>query len=175
MVREALKADGDHYTKHDAIKLFSKYISDIETVFDKDFSQLPNAKQKAKLLEMYQRIWSSKVVRSSQGSAYFIFKKTITYEPYLSLIRYWKHRVSYTKLRLSDQLKQAGTVKFKIQQEERICPLCKNGVEDEIHFVMKCTQFEELRAKMLQSKYGKKLNAVFAFWLIFWVILSQFW
>ena len=40
--------------------------------------------------------------------------------------------------------------KFKIQQEERICPLCKNGVEDEIRFVMKCTQFEELRAKMLQ-------------------------
>ena len=41
--------------------------------------------------------------------------------------------------------------KFKIQQEERICPLCKSGVEDEIHFIMKCTQFEELRAKMLVS------------------------
>ena len=40
--------------------------------------------------------------------------------------------------------------KFKIQQEERICSLCKNGVEDQIHFVMKCTQLEELRATMLQ-------------------------
>ena len=40
--------------------------------------------------------------------------------------------------------------KFKTQQEERICPLCKNGVEDEIHFVMTCTQFEELHAKVLQ-------------------------
>ena len=39
----------------------------------------------------------------------------------------------------------------KIQQEERICPLCKNGVEDEIHFIMKCTQFEELGGKMLVS------------------------
>ena len=52
--------------------------------------------------------------------------------------------------------------KFKIQQEERICPLCKNGVEDEIHFVMKCTQFEELPAKMLlvENKYVafKSLN-----------------
>ena len=52
---------------------------------------------------------------------------------------------------------------FKIQQEERISPFCKNGVEDEIHFVMKCTQFEELRAKMLQlgeNKYVafKRLN-----------------
>ena len=45
--------------------------------------------------------------------------------------------------------------KFKIQQEERIYPLCKNGVEDKIHFVMKCTQFEELRAKMLQLVENK--------------------
>ena len=81
MVKEVLKAEGDLYTKHDTVKLFSKYISDTETVFDNDFSQLPEAKQKAKLLEMYQRIWTSKVVRSSKGSAYFIFKKTITYEP----------------------------------------------------------------------------------------------
>ena len=38
----------------------------------------------------------------------------------------------------------------EIQQEERICPLCDNGVEHEIHFVMKCTQFKKLRTKMLQ-------------------------
>ena len=36
-----------------------------------------------------------------------------------------------------------------------ICHLCKNGVEDEIHFVMNCTQFEELRAKMLQLVENK--------------------
>ena len=158
VVKEALKADGDLYMKHDTIKLISKYISDTETVSDNDFSQLPKAKQKAKLLEMYQRIWTSKVVRSFKGSAYFVFKKTITYEPSLSLIRYRKHRVSYTKLRLSDDplMIEAGRhFKFKIQQEERICPLCKHGVEDEIHFVMKCTQFEELRAKMLQLVENK--------------------
>ena len=80
---KALKADGDLYTKHDTVKLFSKYVSDTETAFANDFSQLPKAKQKTKLLETYQRSWTSKVVRSSKGSAYFIFKKTITYEPYL--------------------------------------------------------------------------------------------
>ena len=76
MVKEALKADEGLYTKHDTIKLFSKYISDTETIFDNDFSQLPKAKQKAKLLEMYQRIWTSKVVRSSKGSAYFYLQET---------------------------------------------------------------------------------------------------
>ena len=73
--KEALKADKDLYMKHDTIKLFSKYISDIETIFDNDFSQLPKAKQKAKLSEVYQRLWTSKVVRSSKGSGYLLFKK----------------------------------------------------------------------------------------------------
>ena len=45
--------------------------------------------------------------------------------------------------------------KFMIQQEERTCPLCKNGVKDEAHFVMKCTHFEELGAKMLQIVENK--------------------
>ena len=153
-----MKADKDLYMQHDTIKLFSKYISDIETIFDTDFSHLLKAKQKVKLLEMYQRLWTSEVVRSSRGSAYFLFKKTITYEPYLSRIRYRKHRVSYTKLRLSDHPLMTETgrhFKFKIQQEKRICSLCKIGVEDDIHFVMKCTQFEELRAKMLQLVENK--------------------
>ena len=45
LVKEALKANKDLYMKHDTIKLFSKYISDIETIFDNDFSQLPKTKQ----------------------------------------------------------------------------------------------------------------------------------
>ena len=65
VVKEALKADGHLYTKHDTIKLFSKYISDTETVFDNKFSQLTKAKQKARLLEMYQCIWTSKVVQEN--------------------------------------------------------------------------------------------------------------
>ena len=49
VVKEALKAEEGLYTNYDTIKLFSKYISDTETIFDNDFSQLPIAKQKAKL------------------------------------------------------------------------------------------------------------------------------
>ena len=66
--------------------------------------------------------------------------------------------MSYTKLGLSDHpimIETGRHFKFKIQQEERICPLCKNGVEDEIHFVMTCTQFEELHAKVLQLVENK--------------------
>ena len=161
VVRDALKADKDLHTKHDTINLFSEYISDTETIFDNDFSQLPKAKQNPNCQKCTSISGHPKVVRSSKTSAYLIFKKTITYERYLSLIRDRKHGVSYTKLRLSDHplmIETGRHFKFKIQQEERICPLCKNGVEDEIHFVMKCTQFEELRAKMLQLVENKYIT-----------------
>ena len=86
------------------------------------------AKQKTKLLKMYQRIWTSKVVSVSGHpkallSLFYLQETAITYEPYLSLIRHRKHKVNYTKLRLSDHplMIEAGRhLKFKIQQEERI-------------------------------------------------------
>ena len=66
VVKEVLKADGDLYTKHDTIKLFSKYISDTETVFDNDFSQLPKAKQKSQIVRnvpAYLDIQSGKIIQ----------------------------------------------------------------------------------------------------------------
>ena len=75
VVKEALKAVEDLHTKHDTIKLFSKYISDTETVFDNNFSQLTKAKQKARLLEMYQRISTSQVIQEN----YYIRTLTITH------------------------------------------------------------------------------------------------
>ena len=38
VAKEALKANENLHTKHNTIKLFSKYISDIETIFNNDFS-----------------------------------------------------------------------------------------------------------------------------------------
>jgi hypothetical protein len=36
----------------------------------------------------------------------------------------------------------------KIDLENRLCPLCKFEVEDELHFTIKCTKFQELRNKI---------------------------
>ena len=39
----------------------------------------------------------------------------------------------------------------KIDLENRVCPLCKFEVEDELHFTIKCTKLQELRNKFYQK------------------------
>merc|ERR1712212_1355242 len=33
----------------------------------------------------------------------------------------------------------------RIPQEDRICPLCHNGIEDEVHFLLKCPIYQNIR------------------------------
>ncbi len=40
-----------------------------------------------------------------------------------------------------------------LKVEERICELCKNGVEDEAHFILHCPVYDGLR-----NKIGSSLN-----------------
>ena len=39
----------------------------------------------------------------------------------------------------------------KIDLENRLCPLCKFEVRDELHFIIKCTKLQELRNKFYQK------------------------
>ena len=42
---------------------------------------------------------------------------------------------------------------LKIPVEQRICPLCKQEIEDEYHFIMKCQNLDELRNKLLTKLF----------------------
>jgi hypothetical protein len=39
---------------------------------------------------------------------------------------------------------------LNIKPEERICPICKTGVEDETHFFLECIQYKEQRDDFLK-------------------------
>ena len=39
----------------------------------------------------------------------------------------------------------------KTDINNRICPLCKNGVEDEYHFIILCSSLNNIRNKMLAN------------------------
>ena len=38
---------------------------------------------------------------------------------------------------------------MKLPKEERVCEVCNNGIEDEIHFLVKCKLYETLREPIL--------------------------
>ena len=55
-----------------------------------------------------------------------------------------------TKLRLSNHLLHIETDRHeKIERNQRFCPFCPTYIEDEIHFLVKCPTYKELRDKLV--------------------------
>ena len=56
-----------------------------------------------------------------------------------------KLRVTYTKFRLSDHnlfIEEGRRKRPPVAREHRICNICSLEVEDEIHFLTKCSKYE---------------------------------
>ena len=74
------------------------------------------------------------------------FKLTHDYKNYLTNVRNINHRVAITKLRLSNHklaIETGRYVKLYQPPDQRICPLCKTGLEDEEHFLMNCIAYRD--------------------------------
>ena len=57
-----------------------------------------------------------------------------------------KQRVTFTKLRLSDHnllIEEGRRRRTRIPREQRLCPLCSQEVENEIHFLITCDTYTE--------------------------------
>ena len=89
------------------------------------------------------------------------FKTIETYkcEDYLRQVTNVQHRITLTKLRLSNHnlaIETGRYVRPYKKPEERICPICKKDVEDERHFLTLCFAYQEKRSTLfeyLNKKY----------------------
>ena len=77
---------------------------------------------------------------------YALFKKEVGLEGYLSVIRDVSVRTRFTRFRLSDHNLEIEKGRHRgVVAGERFCPFCKDKVEDEIHFLLKCPLYRGLR------------------------------
>ena len=85
---------------------------------------------------------------------YRTFKTEYTYESYLDTITNVKHRMTFTQLRISNHILEIEKGRYRRpyqKPEERICPLCKIEPEDELHFLLRCTAYDEKRHEFLTN------------------------
>ena len=88
----------------------------------------------------------------SKLRTYALIKTDIGREPYLSEIRNAKHRQKLSKFRLSNHKLLIETGRhMKLPKTERICPICKEGIEDELHFLVRCNFYESERKSLLDK------------------------
>ena len=68
-------------------------------------------------------------------------------------IRNFNHRRSITRLRISAHILKIETGRYiKLDRSERLCDKCSAGaVEDEQHFLIECSKFNEYRNNLFQT------------------------
>ena len=87
---------------------------------------------------------------------YATFKNNIGFEKYLSEIKNPKIRIQISKFTLSKHKLMIETRRHKkLQKELRICPLCHEGIEDEVHFISSCSTHHIMRGILQQSTFIK--------------------
>ena len=98
----------------------------------------------------------SSIYDESQGNklrTYNLYKGEFEYEAYLSVIKNRDKRILTTKLRIGICPLRVETGRYenigarkRIEPRERVCLVCGSGeIEDEFHFMMKCSVYNDER------------------------------
>ena len=106
------------------------------------------------------QVWNTKLNRDSairgQGRnklrTYKLFKNDICAEPYLSRVINKRERSCLAKLRCGVAPLHIETGRYiGLPVHERRCPICDSDVESEIHFMMHCSIYVDLREQLFLS------------------------
>ena len=98
------------------------------------------------MYEEFNSVWQGQIPLYPKAATYKLFKDRIKFENYLTNIKNRKQRVTFTKLRLSDHnllIEEGRRRRPRIPREQRLCPLCSQEVENEIHFLITCDAYTE--------------------------------
>ena len=94
-------------------------------------------------VNQYSDYWRHRIEKSSKLSHfYYTFKNSVSAEKYLTSIQDPKHRQTLSKLRLGDHKLAVEALRLarpKIAYADRKCALCHMEVENEVHFLFKCS------------------------------------
>jgi hypothetical protein len=107
------------------------------------------------LHDIYNELWVNKINNHSPKlRTYCKFKHSFMLENYVSILKRSK-RSTFCKLRVSAHRLKIEMDRYKhprIPPEQRLCILCNhNEVEDEFHFMMRCSLYDDIRLTLLNS------------------------
>ena len=137
-----ISADKTVYTEieHELDK--SSFLNDV-----KECTERANEQQ---WLEEVNRVNSKCKKGKNKLRTYNTFKSKFTSEPYVYLIMPRSHRSAYAKFRCGTAPIKLETGRYEgIPVEDRICPVCQNGVEDEQHVLLECPKYDDIRTQLL--------------------------
>ena len=107
-----------------------------------------------RVILVYKHEWSTDLESKDRFTLYSSFKSELTLSPYLTNLKHVKSRNALIRLRLG--VSQLNTHRFRFARgnfHDFGCPFCKDQIESEIHFVLVCPAYDELRSYYLPHNF----------------------
>ena len=92
----------------------------------------------------FDNYWEEQIKLSGKAISYVKIKTSICLENYLSMKFNLKHKIALTRFRLSNHqlmIEKGRYRKNKIDRDMQFCFVCKNQIEDETHFILRCSLY----------------------------------
>ena len=130
---------------------------DIENIIDKecflnDVRESTEMSNEQQWLQEINRENSKCKKGKNKLRTYNTFKHHFTSELYVYMVMPRAHRSAYAKFRCGTAPIKLETGRYEgLAVEDRICPICQKGVEDEQHVLLECSLYDDIRVQLLRD------------------------
>ena len=110
-----------------------------------------------KLMSVYIAEWESNVnqitgvrgIGRNKLRTYRLFKTEFKTEQYCKFMLPMNHRSAFAKFRCGVAPLKLETGRYEgISETDRLCPFCRDSIEDECHVLFKCTTYQDIREEL---------------------------
>ena len=128
------------------------------------------------LTKKYLSDWkhTSELLKDGKLVTYLFLKPKFGLEKYLLLVKNHEYRKSICKFRVSSHRLLIETGRYRhISRNERICNNCtENKIEDELHFLISCSKYNNEREKLFRliSSKTKNFNDLPDNYKLYWIL-----
>ena len=109
---------------------------------------------KDRLLTLYKQEWATSLRTNDRFSFYSTFKSNFSLSPYLKDLEHAKVRNVRIRLRLGVPPLKTHKLRFATNttQADLTCPFCRNDTETEMHFILICPRYKEIRELYIKKQ-----------------------
>ena len=112
-----------------------------------------------RLKDQYMQQWRADCIQNRKLNYYCGYKQLFSQESYLSVIDVSKFRTCLANFRNSCHCLMIEKGRhYGISRENRFCVYCESSIEDELHFLLCCPLYADIRTKYIAERYVKKPN-----------------
>ena len=114
---------------------------------------------KQRLIDCANQMWHSSIENREFFQCYSMFKTDIGLEFYITNVRNYWYRKALSRFRFGMSEINCSFLQFNrhiFTGNDLMCPFCKTQKETEIHFLLVCPEYDDLRLSLIPEKFFRR-------------------